>query len=112
MAILNFPTTDQSPFEAPNGVTYEWDGQKWVAQGSGASPHLESFRNQIINGDFRVWQRGTDITNQGAQLYTADRWKEKTNFDTQTNRKNQQDKNTYLVPYHHQLVLNHTIMAA
>ena len=36
---------------------------------------LAGFRNQIINGDFRVWQRGTSVT-QGPALngYGADRW--------------------------------------
>lgn len=34
MATLNFPSSDQSPFEAPNGVTYVWntDGY-WEASG-------------------------------------------------------------------------------
>lgn len=31
-----------------------------------------SFRNKFINGDFRVWQRGTSITNVSS--YSADRW--------------------------------------
>jgi len=37
---------------------------------------LSGFRNQIINGDFRVWQRG-DTFNMAAlsnKAYTADRW--------------------------------------
>ena len=32
---INFPTTDQSPFVAPNGVTYTWDGDKWVGDAGG-----------------------------------------------------------------------------
>ena len=32
------------------------------------------FRNVLINGDFRVWQRGTSFTWSSGQPYTADRW--------------------------------------
>ena len=39
---------------------------------------LAGFRNQLINGDFRVWQRGNGPFSkpaaQDASLYTADRW--------------------------------------
>ena len=34
---------------------------------------LAGFRNQIINGDFRIWQRGTSF-NLAGQTFTADRW--------------------------------------
>jgi hypothetical protein len=32
------------------------------------------FRNVLINGDFKVWQRGTSITVTSGTPYTADRW--------------------------------------
>lgn len=32
------------------------------------------FKNRIINGDFRVWQRGTSFTSVASGQYTADRW--------------------------------------
>ena len=32
------------------------------------------FRNVLINGDFKVWQRGTSITVTSGSPYTADRW--------------------------------------
>jgi hypothetical protein len=35
---------------------------------------LAGFRNQIINGDFRHWQRGSDFTLSSDEVYTADRW--------------------------------------
>lgn len=51
-----------------NGVTFN-DGslQKTSAQ--------TGFRNRIINGDMRIWQRGTTISNPTtSNFYTADRW--------------------------------------
>ena len=35
---------------------------------------LAGFRNQLINGDFRIWQRGTSFAQQGSSRYIADRW--------------------------------------
>lgn len=32
------------------------------------------FKNRIINGDFRVWQRGTSFSGVASGQYTADRW--------------------------------------
>ena len=36
---------------------------------SGGSPY--AFKNRLINGDFRIWQRGTSSSSAG---YLADRW--------------------------------------
>lgn len=35
---------------------------------------ISGFRNAIINGDFRVWQRGTSFTPSSSLVYTADRF--------------------------------------
>jgi len=43
---------------------------------------LSGFRNQIINGDFRVWQRGSgpfSTTTPSSSEYSADRWYVNTN---------------------------------
>lgn len=37
--------------------------------------NTSSFKNRIINGDMRIWQRGTSFTNTANTFqYTADRW--------------------------------------
>lgn len=35
---------------------------------------LQAFRNKVINGDFRIWQRGTAFVSPASQAYVADRW--------------------------------------
>jgi hypothetical protein len=54
---LNFPAQPQevgTPYEAPNGVTYTWDGVKWVAAGTpgGGSANLGNLYiiDQTISG--------------------------------------------------------------
>lgn len=43
------------------------------------STALNGRRNLIINGQFQVWQRGTSITSNNSNKYTADRWHSGTN---------------------------------
>ena len=38
------------------------------------SGQLGGFRNLLINGDLRIWQRGTTFNNTGSGQYLADRW--------------------------------------
>ena len=53
-----------------------YNGTDWVTE-AGATPPTTAtgFRNAIINGDFRIWQRGSSFTPAtGGGTYTADRW--------------------------------------
>ena len=76
-----------------NGAKYIWDGVKWVSGGQNAyivqgedavlgatqvaslnSGQLAGFRNRIINGYFKVWQRGEPVTITTSAPFVADRW--------------------------------------
>lgn len=53
----------------------------WVAKGTVGSDGTilwsnvpYSFRNKLVNGDMRVWQRGTSFSGVSAGTYTSDRW--------------------------------------
>ena len=99
---------DSTPLSTDNGVLYTWDGDKWVANkqisydgryvnvtgdtmtGDLTVPSLNGgqlagFRNQLINGDFRVWQRGISNTANGIR-YVADRWNAQTSASAGINR--------------------------
>ena len=104
MAKINFPDpTSTNPWYNPaNGITYVHANDTWSAvtvnntnfddtdvnvngdqiTGDLTVPSLNGgqlagFRNVVINGDFRIWQRGTDLLSLGSTTtlnYLADRW--------------------------------------
>jgi hypothetical protein len=56
----------------PQTLSPAQQGQARANIGAGI---LAGFRNQLINGDFVVWQRGVSFTiPAGGRAYTADRW--------------------------------------
>jgi hypothetical protein len=68
------------------GANYGTSGQVLTSGGSAAAPSWSTnpvgFRNRIINGDMRIWQRGTTISNPtSSNFYTADRWGVNRNSD-------------------------------
>ncbi len=104
MAILNFPDAAGQPIDGSftyedNGVLYSWDGYKWTANSEQAyddryvevtgdtmtgdltvpslnGGQLAGLRNQIINGDFNIWQRGVPSGSSGSYGYRGpDRWR-------------------------------------
>ena len=53
--------------------TESWTGWIRMARNSDVcNPNL------LVNGNFKVWQRGTSFTDSSTSLYTADRWMRKT----------------------------------
>jgi hypothetical protein len=44
-----------------------------TASGGPVSPNIAG-KNAIINGDFRIWQRGTSFSNPATGTFAADRW--------------------------------------
>ena len=103
MTILAFPDTTGKPTDGSftyeeNGVIYSWTGEYWAANnaqgfdqryvnadgdqmtGDLTVPSLNGgplagLRNQLINGDFRIAQRGDDITTGAGSEYTTDRFR-------------------------------------
>ena len=63
MAVLDFPDSTQSPFEAPNGVTYIWNNQGfWEAEGSDG--YVLPVASNTVLGGIKVGSRLT-ITGDG-----------------------------------------------
>jgi hypothetical protein len=49
--------------------TAVWDGTQWTV----LAP-IAGNRNIVVNGDFKIWQRGTSFSNPANGSFTADRW--------------------------------------
>lgn len=73
------PTSDIGPVYVKGQGVFSWNGSRYASDyESGFSGGAYSFKNKLINGSFRVWQRGGSIgpiTSASSNPYTADRWK-------------------------------------
>ncbi|AZS78799.1 hypothetical protein ELS24_10290 [Achromobacter spanius] len=73
------PGSDIGPVYMPGQGIFYWNGTQYVSDFQGGfSGGGFSFKNKIINGDFRVWQRGTSIgpiTSASSNPYVSDRWR-------------------------------------
>ena len=49
--------------------TAVWDGTQWTV----LAP-IAGGRNMVVNGDFKIWQRGTSFSSPANASFTADRW--------------------------------------
>ena len=50
-------------------------GSNAVLYGVASPPNSMGFRNRLINGGFKIWQRGTSFTSTPSPAYVADRWR-------------------------------------
>jgi len=95
MAAIDYPDSSASPWTDPNGQIWFHDGDGWLKQGTAIleapidgliygrkdagweevklDVPVSGYKNQIINGEFELYQRGTTF-NEVSDMYTADRW--------------------------------------
>lgn len=77
--VTALPSTDIGPvYMAGKGIFY-WNGSAYVSDFQGGfTSGAFSWKNKLINGGFRIWQRGASIgpvTSGSSNPYTSDRWK-------------------------------------
>ena len=86
--VMNDGTNDVITLDASAGSITSTDGTKSVVVNKNGTVvatgdiqstsqnggQLAGFRNQIINGDLRIWQRGTSVSPGGSSAYSSDRW--------------------------------------
>lgn len=71
------PYVGQCIYETDTLLAKVWNGSTWADYPEGkltATTANTSGRNLLINGDFKVWQRGSVRTYMNAGSYLADRW--------------------------------------
>jgi len=68
-----------NPSSGKRKLYFKDDGAPYTLDPSGNENPIDraGFKNYLINGGFRLWQRGTSFTVSG--VYTADRWKQNHN---------------------------------
>jgi len=72
------PWTGQTIYDTDTKIGYQYDGTNWGPTYPGSG-----FRNKIINGDFRINQRGLTSTTTGG-AYGFDRWQHENSGGTGT----------------------------
>jgi len=85
IAYFAYYATEQTDFytkESADDRFLRYDGvqgltptQQSQARANIGASVLAGFRNKIINGNFDIWQRGTNFATPSAWSYTADRWR-------------------------------------
>jgi hypothetical protein len=73
--VIDFPAspTIGQQFTAA-GVTWIWDGAKWLPSGLSPTVVPGINANRIINGDMRIDQRNGGASGTALGVYTVDRW--------------------------------------
>jgi hypothetical protein len=67
-------------FRVPNTYTIGQTDDQFLTKTSASNTYIPlsspvtSFKNKIINGDFKIWQRGTSFSNPASGVYNADRF--------------------------------------
>lgn len=74
-AWFNGTQEELAGFVESRGLTLDKERQDQLAEALDHLVYGRGFRpNELLNGEFRTWQRGASLALGTAELYTADRW--------------------------------------